>query len=317
MGVWFQKAKVLVSVSEIIKNPEQKEKLMNVINPPPPKKVTFEKPIEDLPPSKKDVTRDLPVILHTMDSRKEDRPPFYVSLMIFDILLHNCMLDSGSSSYVMTKKVMNRLKLRPTIPYQNICTMDSREVDVVGLIQNLLVKLAKYPYIHITMDILVIDVPDKWGMLLSRKWSADLGGWIQMGWTYVTVHATEDSLIRLHREKERKHHVEDPKNPSNEYMYNTDVIRSYTCHSTFLAPIKEKIKDEKVDEIWRMNFDGAHSRSRKGVGVVITSPKGHTFNFSFRLEFEATNNVAEYEALLLGLEIAKDMGLKMLSIKGD
>ena len=38
MGVWFQKAKVLVSVSEIIKNPEQKEKLMNVINPPHPKK---------------------------------------------------------------------------------------------------------------------------------------------------------------------------------------------------------------------------------------------------------------------------------------
>ena len=102
MGVWFQKAKVLVSVSEIIKNPEQKEKLMNVINPPPPKKVTFRKPIKDLPPSQKDVTRDLPVILHTMDSRKEDRPPFYVSLMIGDLLLHNCMLDFGSSSNVMT-----------------------------------------------------------------------------------------------------------------------------------------------------------------------------------------------------------------------
>ena len=59
-----------------------------------------------------------------------------------------------------------------------------------------------------------------------------------------------------------------------------------------------------------MNFDGDHSRAGKGVGVVITSPKGQTFNFAFRLEFEATNNVAEYEALLLGLEIAKDMGIK-------
>ena len=51
LGVCCQKAKVLVSTSEIIKNPKQKEKLMNVINPSPPKKVTFEKPIEDLPPS--------------------------------------------------------------------------------------------------------------------------------------------------------------------------------------------------------------------------------------------------------------------------
>ena len=33
--------------------------------------------------------------------------------------------------------------------------------------------------------------------------------------------------------------------------------------------------------------------------------------------FEATNNVAEYEALLLGIKIAKDMGIKLLNIKGD
>ena len=66
-----------------------------------------------------------------------------------------------------------------------------------------------------------------------------------------------------------------------------------------------------------MNFDGAYSRAGKGDGIVITSPKGKVFNFAFRLEFEATNNVAEFEALLLGIEIAKDMGIKLLSIKGD
>ena len=51
MGVWFQKAKVLVSASEIIKTPKQKETLMNVISPPPPKKVTFKGPLENAPPS--------------------------------------------------------------------------------------------------------------------------------------------------------------------------------------------------------------------------------------------------------------------------
>ena len=66
-----------------------------------------------------------------------------------------------------------------------------------------------------------------------------------------------------------------------------------------------------------MNFDGAHSRVGKGAGVVITSPKGKTFNFAYKLEFEATINVAEYEALLLGSETTKDMGIKMLSISGD
>ena len=66
-----------------------------------------------------------------------------------------------------------------------------------------------------------------------------------------------------------------------------------------------------------MNFDGAHSRSGKGVGVIITSPRGQVFKFSFRLEFEATNNVVEYETLLVGLEIAKDTGIMMLNIRGD
>ena len=66
-----------------------------------------------------------------------------------------------------------------------------------------------------------------------------------------------------------------------------------------------------------MKFDGAHSKARKGAGVVITSPKGKIFNFAYRLEFEATNNVAEYEALLLGLEMARDVGIKILNIKGD
>ena len=91
-----------------------------------------------------------------------------------------------------------------------------------------------------------------------------------MDWTYATIPASKDSWVKLRNEKEKKYHVENPKNPFNQYVYNIDDIGTYTCYSTFLAPLKEKIKDEKVDEIWRMNFDGAHSRAGKGASVVIT-----------------------------------------------
>ena len=84
-----------------------------------------------------------------------------------------------------------------------------------------------------------------------------------------------------------------------------------------MAPIKENIKNENIDEVWKMYFDGAYSKTRKGVGIVIISPSNKVYNFAFKLEFEAPNNVAEYEALLLGLETTKDMGIKMLNIKGD
>ena len=58
--------------------------------------------------------------------------------------------------------------------------MDLREIDVVGIILNFPVKLAAYLEIGVTMDIVVIDVLDRWGILLSRKWAASLGGSIQM-----------------------------------------------------------------------------------------------------------------------------------------
>ena len=66
-----------------------------------------------------------------------------------------------------------------------------------------------------------------------------------------------------------------------------------------------------------MYFVWAYSKAEKGVGIVIISPSNKVYNFSFKLVFEASINVVEYEALLLGLETAKDMGIKMLNIKGD
>ena len=51
------------------------------------------------------------------------------------------------------------------------------------------------------MDILVIDVPNKWGMFLSRKWDVDLGGSIQMDKTYAIVPLFEYTMVKLHSEK--------------------------------------------------------------------------------------------------------------------
>ena len=54
-----------------------------------------------------------------------------------------------------------------------------------------------------------------------------------------------------------------------------------------MAPIKENIKNEKIDEVWKMYFDRAYSKTGNGAGIVIMSPSNKIYNFSFRLEFEA------------------------------
>jgi ribonuclease HI len=66
-----------------------------------------------------------------------------------------------------------------------------------------------------------------------------------------------------------------------------------------------------------MFFDGASSKEGACAGVIFVSPSQETIYLSYKLEFETTNNVAEYEALVLGLRVAKDMGIEELLVFGD
>jgi ribonuclease HI len=64
-----------------------------------------------------------------------------------------------------------------------------------------------------------------------------------------------------------------------------------------------------------MFFDGACSR--EGARVFFVSPSQETMSLSYKLEFETTNNVAEYEALVLGLRAAREMGIQEVAVFGD
>ena len=71
------------------------------------------------------------------------------------------------------------------------------------------------------------------------------------------------------------------------------------------------------NNVWTMYFDGASSKEGAGAGVVFVSPNKETFRFSFTLTFMCTNNIEEYEALLLGLKIASKHSVKNLRVIGD
>ena len=96
-------------------------------------------------------------------------PPFYVSLNIHDKILHNSMLDSGASHNLMPKSVMEKLNLDITRPYKDLFSFDSSQVRCLGLIKDLCVSLVQYPTKTILMDIVVADIPPKYGMLLSKS----------------------------------------------------------------------------------------------------------------------------------------------------
>ena len=114
-------------------------------------------------------------------------PSFYVSLNIHDKILHNAMFDSGASHNLLAKSVMEKLDLDITIPYKDLFSFDSSQVRCLGLIKDLCVLLVQYPTKTILMDIVVVDIPPKYGMLLSRSWGAKLQGSLQLGMSYATI----------------------------------------------------------------------------------------------------------------------------------
>jgi hypothetical protein len=66
---------------------------------------------------------------------------------------------------------------------------------------------------------------------------------------------------------------------------------------------------EKELEYWTNNFDGSLQLQSAGVGILVTSPKGESLKYVLQMHFPASNNAAEYEALLHGLRIATTLGI--------
>ncbi|KAH9314943.1 hypothetical protein KI387_023570, partial [Taxus chinensis] len=67
----------------------------------------------------------------------------------------------------------------------------------------------------------------------------------------------------------------------------------------------------------KLFFDGSKFQQGGGVGFVMIPPWGASIPFTHKLNFECTNNMAEYEALVLGLQNAINLGTHHIDIFGD
>ncbi|XP_015573842.2 uncharacterized protein LOC107261155 [Ricinus communis] len=75
----------------------------------------------------------------------------------------------------------------------------------------------------------------------------------------------------------------------------------------------ENLRAIEIQE-WKMYFDGAVNTRGAGLGVVPITLKGEMLSMAKRLDFKMTNNMAEYEACLFGLEAAMVVGAKYLMV---
>ncbi|XP_042437008.1 uncharacterized protein LOC122022972 [Zingiber officinale] len=84
-----------------------------------------------------------------------------------------------------------------------------------------------------------------------------------------------------------------------------------------LADFITEVQDPKPEVTWKVYQDGSSTRQGSGVGILLISPKEEQMQLSVRLDYQATNNEAEYEALIAGLQAARHVVAIRVLIHSD
>jgi ribonuclease HI len=145
-----------------------------------------------------------------------------------------------------------------------------------------------------------------------------------MDLSYATIPVFGGEQWRLYKEVRLAYLVSDHNNPTNHPIYavEDDIGYSIFHMSDEMAEVSVRktttaVGDSKDNFVWKMCFEGACSKECSGAGIFFISPTKEVIPISYKLEFDTTNNISEYEALLLGLKAARDMGIDKLSVFGD
>jgi ribonuclease HI len=96
------------------------------------------------------------------------------------------------------------------------------------------------------------------------------------------------------------------------------AIKTQALVDFVLEWTEQQVPDNsETAEVWRMYFDGSLKLQGAGAGILFIAPGGEQLKYALQLLFSASNNAAEYEALIHGLNIAISLGIKRLMVYGD
>jgi hypothetical protein len=151
-----------------------------------------------------------------------------------------------------------------------------------------------------------------YSIILGRDWQALTGGYLSLDGIHLSVPRIGKNIIVL-REGRISPYIESIPQPNVNYI--EEDLRVY---SIFVEEDNIPLEQIDLDDgMWHMHFDGSCSNEGNRAGIILISLVGEIHNFSYRLEFSCMNNVTEFEALLLGIENAYNLGGGHLSFFGD
>ena len=94
------------------------------------------------------------------------------------------------------------------------------------------------------------------------------------------------------------------------------VLANFVMEFTSAEPAKNAQTVTDLS-IWKLSVDGASNAQGSGAGLILTSPEGIDIEYALRFGFQASNNEAEYEAVIEGLNLAHSLEVDRLEVCSD
>ena len=91
------------------------------------------------------------------------------------------------------------------------------------------------------------------------------------------------------------------------------VLGDFVMEFTSAEPVKNAQTVTDLS-IWKLSVDGAANAQGSGAGLILTSPEGIEIEYALRFRFHTSNNEAEYEAVIAGLNLAHSLEVDRLEI---
>jgi hypothetical protein len=186
-------------------------------------------------------------------STHKNVPPFFLTFKIFNRNVHNCMVDSRASSNVMPWSVFQKINVEVEPSTLKIIQLDQTNVKVVGELKNVLIRLSSNPKVHQVIDIIVVDIPEVYGIFLSRDWSKHLHGYFTTDWSHLWLPENgKPNKIKVNCERYLQFTVTDLNDPNEPFTPSADspeVQGMDTFFGNFMAeasPITNPKQQSKI-----------------------------------------------------------------------
>ena len=94
------------------------------------------------------------------------------------------------------------------------------------------------------------------------------------------------------------------------------VLADFVMEFALIEPAETTQAEDDLP-IWKLSIDGASNAQGSGGGLILTSPEGIDIEYALRFRFQASNNEAEYEAVIAGLNLAHSLEVDQLEVYSD